>query len=348
MLTQYFNIHGLLTIKLERLRAHPLDNYLLRALGQYAVDAIHAPLDLQIRINPASSLELRKPDTMIVDDYWYVNEHKIAARETHKRGEWLAEIEHLDTPSKTCLVTVHTNHLGRMVYPGIIHSCIRLLLNLRGVADVHGASVSKEGRGYLFAGRSGAGKSVTAVNCIRRGYYLLGDDQSWLHGEQVLSYFKPISIRYTYNPEEALGIKLSSRQQLAVQSKKWLDKLSGGRVTLFTRFSPGQFKGKVAKTAYLQKAYVLMASNRFAIEHDIEPAMFIRQLVVNNQFEMRGFEGYRLAYTHVYPETRLANYWELHARNLACSLNGVACHRILVPQHYTQATFERILADVEA
>ena len=349
MLTQYFNIHGLLTIKLERLRAHPLDNYLLRALGQYAVDAIHAPPDLKIRINPASSLELCRPDTTIVDNYWYVNEHKIAARETHKGGAWLAEIEHLDTPGKTCLVTVHTNHLGRMVYPsGIIYPLIRLLLNLRGVADVHGASVSKEGKGYLFAGRSGAGKTVTAINFIQQGYHLLGDDESWLHDEKVLSYLAPINIRYTYNPEETLGVKLSLRQHLAVQSKKWLAKLSGGRVTLFTRFSPEQFKCRVAKRACLRKAYVLMASNHFAIEHDIEPAGFIRQLVVNNQFEMRGFEGYRLAYTHVYPETRLADYWELHARNLARSLNGVACHRILVPRHYTQAIFERILADVEA
>jgi hypothetical protein len=350
MLTQYFSIHGLLAIKLERLRAHPLDDYLLRALGQYEqTESATRPPDLHIRINPASPVELCASNTTIVDNHWYANEHQIAAQETHKGGKWSAEIEHLDTPGRTCLVTVHTNHLGRMVYPSdLIYPVIRLLLNLRGVADAHGSSVSKDGKGYLFAGRSGVGKTITAVNFMRRGYCLLGDDESWLYGGQVLSHLTPINIRYTYNSAEALGIKLSPRQYLAVQSKKWLARLSGGRVTLFTRFSPEEFKSKVAKTARLQKAYVSMPADHFAIEHDVEPALFIRQLVVNNQFEMRGFEGYRLAYAHVHPETRLADYWELHTRNLARSLSGVACHRILMPSHYTQTISERIPADVEA
>ena len=220
MLIQYFNIHGLLSIKLERLRAHPLDNYLMRPLGQYAVDEIFAPLDLRIRINPANFQVLRKPGTIIVDNFWHVSEDKITSRETHKGGKWLAEIEHLDKPLKTCSVNVQTNHLGRVVYPDIVFSYIRLLLNLRGVADVHGASVSKDGQGYLFVGRSGVGKSVTAVNFMRRGYDLLGDDFSFLNDGKVLSDLRSINIRYTYNPEETLGVKFSVRQKLAVQSKK--------------------------------------------------------------------------------------------------------------------------------
>jgi hypothetical protein len=46
----------------------------------------------------------------------------------------------------------------------------------RGYQVIHGALVSRNGRGALIAGRMGAGKSTVALACLEAGYEFLGDD----------------------------------------------------------------------------------------------------------------------------------------------------------------------------
>jgi hypothetical protein len=47
----------------------------------------------------------------------------------------------------------------------------------RGMALVHAAAISKDGRGTLIAGPKGAGKSTTALACLAAGFDYLGDDR---------------------------------------------------------------------------------------------------------------------------------------------------------------------------
>jgi hypothetical protein len=45
-----------------------------------------------------------------------------------------------------------------------------------GVQRVHAALVAKRGRGVLFVGRSGSGKSTSSIACLLDGFSYLGDD----------------------------------------------------------------------------------------------------------------------------------------------------------------------------
>jgi len=49
-------------------------------------------------------------------------------------------------------------------------------LNDRGVQLVHSGLVAWQGRGVLFVGMSGAGKSTSSIACLRGGFDYLGDD----------------------------------------------------------------------------------------------------------------------------------------------------------------------------
>lgn len=51
-----------------------------------------------------------------------------------------------------------------------------LLLESEDMLGLHGSAVTWQGRAYLFIGRSGAGKSTTAYELMRRGARLLTDD----------------------------------------------------------------------------------------------------------------------------------------------------------------------------
>ena len=55
-----------------------------------------------------------------------------------------------------------------------------LLLGASVVTDLHGACVSRNGRGILLCGNSGAGKSSLAYGCARAGWTYTSDDTSYL------------------------------------------------------------------------------------------------------------------------------------------------------------------------
>ncbi|MCL4474398.1 MAG: hypothetical protein M1455_10780 [Actinobacteria bacterium] len=50
------------------------------------------------------------------------------------------------------------------------------LLKTRGVFPIHAAGLQRNGKGILFPGRSGCGKSTMSLHLLRNGYKLLGDD----------------------------------------------------------------------------------------------------------------------------------------------------------------------------
>lgn len=63
------------------------------------------------------------------------------------------------------------NFLEKVVY---------LLLGASVVTDLHAACISKNGKGILLCGHSGAGKSSLAYACAREGWVYTSDDTSYL------------------------------------------------------------------------------------------------------------------------------------------------------------------------
>jgi len=61
-----------------------------------------------------------------------------------------------------------------------------LLLGASVVTDIHGACVSKNGRGILLSGKSGAGKSTLAYGCARSGWTYTSDDTSYLINDSAI------------------------------------------------------------------------------------------------------------------------------------------------------------------
>jgi hypothetical protein len=71
------------------------------------------------------------------------------------------------------------------------------LLRQRGLLVLHAACVQKDGKGIVFVGYSGWGKSTTAAYLAQSGYDLLTDDVLAVHlgPEGAFAYPGPVSIR---------------------------------------------------------------------------------------------------------------------------------------------------------
>jgi hypothetical protein len=83
-----------------------------------------------------------------------------------------------------------TSATSRDEFWGVVENVLRPLVARRLLAGggllVHSAAVVLEGRAFLFAGQSGAGKSTMAAMALRAGHEVLSDDLNAVLGGEVL------------------------------------------------------------------------------------------------------------------------------------------------------------------
>ena len=85
-----------------------------------------------------------------------------------------------------------------------LHSQLLLWLSDRGVQAVHAGLVARDGRGVLFGGPGGSGKTTVALTCLEAGFQYLGDDYVGLeaanegfigHSVYVSTHIDPLHLR---------------------------------------------------------------------------------------------------------------------------------------------------------
>ena len=58
----------------------------------------------------------------------------------------------------------------------ITNFLLTIVLSMRGIATLHGSAISRDGKGIIFLGKKGAGKSTIAAKMALSGYEMLCDD----------------------------------------------------------------------------------------------------------------------------------------------------------------------------
>ena len=92
--------------------------------------------------------------------------------EERPQGEhWLDRTKHRIIGSTT---SADQRHLDERARP--FHKLLATWLNDRGIQFIHSGLIEVAGKGLLFAGHGGAGKSTTSISCLQSGYQYLGDD----------------------------------------------------------------------------------------------------------------------------------------------------------------------------
>jgi len=281
--------------------------------------------------------------TRLLDDRYYVKEDYVYCAHKYKIAGWKAEIKGF-TRDKTIL-KIQTNIPGWWVFPGgTIYSLLMYKLAMKGYVMLHASGVSKDGRGYVFTGRSGTGKTITVFNLLRNGFEYLGDDTVILGHDRVLSFIKPLNIRFTYNVRDMLGLDFGGRERIFIWFKKILRFMSAGYINLFTKVNVGDFFPKgLGVCGSIDKLFLMAQGNNFCIEKSDKKEDFAMQMVTNIRFELEELSAYLLAYTFIFPESDTAVFWEDVEKNIRQTIAEKFTYAVEVPKRYRLTDFDLLL-----
>jgi hypothetical protein len=339
-----YDFHGLVRLQIEA----PLRAFQMGSLGglyhHYIVDQVDRA-NLVVRVQNFCPEIM---DCYVTDDQYYTQRNYLYCRRRHKTARWEVELRGLE--EEITQLAIQGNWSAYWVWPNeTLEQLIRFKFGQAGGVTVHGAGLCRDGKGYLLAGRSGVGKSITTFKMLEQGYRLLGDDRVVLCGDEICSLICPMGLRSTYDLERTLGLRLTPGQKRDWVSKKLLRLMTAGYFQLFTQIQPTEtFPDFLVDRAEFQVVAVLVAGPSLAIERDIDKDEFVQQLLLNNQFEEAELIEYLAAYTHVFPDSKLADYWSHQAASLRQAVDRAKCLRITVPKEYTDEVFGAICAEITA
>lgn len=73
-----------------------------------------------------------------------------------------------------CTKSTQLQYLDERARP--LHKLLSTWLHDRGIQFIHSGLISHEGKGLLFVGNGGSGKSTSSISCLQAGIKYLGDD----------------------------------------------------------------------------------------------------------------------------------------------------------------------------
>lgn len=337
-----YDFHGIVRMRVIKRDAPFFDHYLDGTFAHYRVKDIAEP-DLLVIVDGY------RPDTrgaVIVDNKYYVKEGQVYCRNRHKIAQWAVQIEGMESPVTT--MRVDGNLASRSVFPGdTLYSMLRYKFALKGYPLVHGSGVGTDGRGFVFSGRGGAGKTITAINCVKRGFAYLSDDSTILGGDGILGMIVPFNLRFTYDVEALLGASFSPAKRRELLAKKILSACTFGRINLFTTLRPEElYAARIAEKSALTDIVILQQGPKLVFERDIARQDGLEMLWLNAQFEMEEILNLVYSYAYVFPRSRLRSFVNDFRAALDARTRQARFSRIFLPVEYTAGTFEQVYREI--
>jgi len=331
-------------MRITRDRRTWADSFLETTFAHYRVDRLDAEPEIDVTVAP---FEADLAGSVKLDGRWWVRPGRVVFDSALKFARWRTEIDGLD--AGPLRVRIAANAPARMVFPGeTIYSLVRLRLAQEGLLLLHAPAVTHNGRALLLPARSGAGKTITAINFVRQGWGLMGDDSSILAPDGVASFIVPFNLRFTYDVERLLGLRFDRKKRAEIFLKKCLGLATLGRITLFSRIYPWDVFGpQIVDTAPLGAVYVLLQGERPGLTGPQRPDLFAKSVLVNTLFEADELRAMLLAYCYVNTGSPLKDLWLAFERQMAERFARATLRTVTVPPRYTPDVFEMIRAQAQ-
>jgi len=280
----------------------------------------------------------------VVDHKYHIKENYIYCKDSGGRAKW--EVEIFGFEDGATIINYNGRVLGsealspdRVPQSSILQPLIEYKLCKNGYFLIHSAGISNNNKGYILAGRPGAFKSTFMMDFVRRaGFRWLGDDRVIIHKDKVLSFpISPMTVDFKckYLPTE--------------EFRGFLDKICFVRY-LHHNIDCGNCDASIAESSTLDALLFIARTNREAIKKRnvcLEEA--VDKLVANNRAEMMlvHFYKYMLAYSFVFPDSKIARYWDGLRSGLKEILRDIPIYEIEIPKKYTHGTFQQVLCLLE-
>ena len=282
-------------------------------------------------------------DCQIIDNIYYIKkDYLYCKRDSYKFTKWEFEISGFE--SANTIVRVSGNFLSSMAISGyIIDILIRIRMNEKGYPFVHGSCISKNGRGFLFPSRSGAGKTTIALHFVDAGWDFLSDDYTIIHDKKALNYLSQLNI-FTYNLSPLIKKNIGVKSAFILGLKHLVYKLTSRYIKIFTTLYPKEvFPSSIIDECKLSAIILLIPKDKFKL-NKISKDELIGHLIMSQQIESLPFTKHLVEYSYIFPESKLANHWKWYKENLEKYLpEDIPFYKVEVPRKYDSKIFEKIL-----
>lgn len=284
----------------------------------------------------------------IIDNTYYIKEDYFFCDYSYKFGKCKIEIKGLDFGQISIRISTNfiANQFAAMfICAHIIDFFIRFCLNEKGYSVIHSSSVGKDGIGYLFPSQSGAGKTTTAIYFANSDYDYLGDDFTILKDGILYNYITPLNL-FSYNLNPLILREMGFYDKFLIKFNDLIFHLSSGYVKIFSKMNPILlFNENIGNKIPLKKV-LLLSQQKELSTIKINKEAVVNNIIINQKIESFPFFKYLLEYSYIFPNSRIASYWDrcLHDinRNL---VDGIEYFEVGIPMKYDESVF-RFIRDV--
>jgi hypothetical protein len=292
----------------------------------------------------------------VIDHKYYIKSNYLYCRDSAGKLKWEAEIDGFEYGK----ITININPLEKQtifdlclpLYTFLLEGMLMYSLSNLGFYIIHAAAVSKNNKAVLLAGRGGSFKTSIVMDLVRKfNYKYMSDDKIIIH--KNLAYSLPICI-------DKFNFMLSN-----MESENYKNKLEKYRmlkslltekekITNNTQYDFIKNVSSIEKIIFISKK----KSSKFEVKKISESKEMINKLIENNRLELclngsnlpsltkmrtNPFYRYMLEYSYVYPQSRIAKYWENLTENLVQILNFTEVYEIQMPYRYDIKYLEELM-----
>ena len=340
-----YNVHNILEFRIIREKRHDIlgdVNFPFRFFEVKEIDQPEIILNIG-KFTPSNS------DCYAVEHKYYIKENYFYCKDSAGRARWEAEIKGFEDNQ----ITVNFNSANfakeSFLYPDlfpqeiVLKPLLEYKLFQKGYPLIHSGAISKNNQAYLLAGRGSSSKTTIIINLVRNaGMDFLSDDQIIIRKEGILSFpkqFGQFSFMTKYLPTE--------------HYRGLWDKI---HLVRYLQSKPDYKEGiSVIPSSSLKALFFIVRSNKETIsKRRISLETALDKLVIGNMIDMETlgplsglFLRYMLAYSFIFPHSKIATYWDDLRRSLGEILERIPAYEIEIPSKYDSNVFDRVLGFIK-
>ncbi len=333
----YYNIHNLVDIEITGNSRFARDNNLRYSFFQspkmYEPDIVH----YIGRFRPSNQ------GCQVVSHKYHIRENYLYCRDSIGQARWELEIFGIEEGK------ARLNFNGKRMDPvgillqnywaeEIVQSLVELRLANRNHYLIHGGAVSRDSKAYVFAGRTGVRKTTLIMDLVRRSdFNYLADERVIINQGKALCF--PMSLfLFDFLSKHSLTENLGFMNRLRLVKD------------IFSR--ENHYSIPITNSAKLAALFIMERKDIGSVNTvEISLPQAVTKLVLNNKLEMNipyapapssHFLRYMMAYSFVFPRSRIAGYWEELRNGLESALKDTPIYLLEVPLNYDMRTFEEV------
>lgn len=339
-----YNIHNL-EIRLERNKGFDIINNYDVELSLFRVNTTINP-DIFYKIG---EFKPSNEGCYVVDNKYHVKENYFYCKDSFNGMEWELEIFGFNQGKVVANYNYKMSGISKYISKFnfdtlFLRPLIFFKLKEKGKIMIHGGGVSKNGKAYIFPGRGGAYKTSLIMNLLKEdNYSYIGDDWIVLDNSKALAFPAHFSFfNYTFKEKRDEFINIFDKVKYLLYLSKYKEN-DNIKISDPCNLSLIIFMNKTSKNheISIKKLDFNNAIDKLIQNIKME-FMYISIPIIG--FSLTHFHEYILAYSYIFPDSEIANYWENLKIDLKNNLdNNIDIYEIEVPKNYNSEILEKIL-----